>query len=123
MATDLTITLANRAGALAALGEALGAAGINIDGVCGAAADGQGAIHLLVQDGAAARSALEGAGITVDADRDVLVLDVEDRPGSLGAVARRIGDAGVNIDLVYLAAGTKLVIGADDLAKAAAAVS
>jgi hypothetical protein len=91
--------------------------------VCGAAADGQGAIHLLVQDGAAARSALEGAGIAVDADRDVLVLDVEDRPGSLGAVARRIADAGVNIDLVYLAAGTKLVIGADDLAKAAAAVS
>jgi hypothetical protein len=123
MATDLTITLANRAGELAALGEALGAAGINIDGVCGAVANGQSAIHILVEDAAAARSALDGAGIAIDGDRDVLVLDVEDRPGSLGAVARRIGDAGVNIDLVYLAAGTKLVIGADDLAKAAAAVS
>jgi hypothetical protein len=123
MATDLTITLANRAGELARLGEALGAAGVNIDGVCGAVTDGQGAIHILVEDAAAARSALEGAGIPVEADRDVLVLTVEDRPGSLGAVARRIGEAGVNIDLVYLAAGTKLVIGADDLSKAAAAVS
>jgi hypothetical protein len=123
MATDLTITLANQAGQLAALGEALGAAGINIDGVCGAAADGQDAIHILVEDAAAARSALESAGFTIAAQRDVLVLSADDRPGTLGAVARTIADAGVNIDLVYLAAGTKLVIGADDLSKAAAAVS
>jgi hypothetical protein len=123
MASDLTITLENRPGRLADLGEALAAAGLNLDGLCGLATDGRGTIHILVEDATAARAALEGAGIAVDSDREVLVLSVEDRPGVLGSIARRIADAGVNIDLAYLAAGTKLVLGADDLAKAAAAVS
>jgi hypothetical protein len=50
------------------------------------------------------------------------VLDVEDRPGVLGEVARKLADAGVNIELVYLASGTRLVIGAADLDKVRSAV-
>jgi hypothetical protein len=123
MASDLTITLENRPGKLADLGEALAAAGVNVDGMCGVTAGSSGEIHILVEDAGAARAALEGAGIPVDGVREVLVLSVEDRPGTLGSVTRRIADAGVNIDLVYLAAGTRLVIGADNPAKAAAAIS
>ncbi len=122
MAKDLTVILEDRPGTLADMGEALGRAGVNIDGVAGIAVDGRGVIHVLVEDAAAARSALEGAGIKVEGDRDVLVLDVEDRPGALGEVARRIANAGANIELVYLATRTRVVIGADDLEKARAAV-
>jgi hypothetical protein len=59
----------------------------------------------------------------VSDERDVLVVDVEDRPGTMGEVARRIGEAGVNVELVYLTFGTvRLVLGVDDLDKARAAL-
>jgi len=98
---DLTVTLENRPGRLADLGDATGRAGVNIEGVCGTTGGGQGVIHILVEDAAATRAALSEAGIEVSDEGDVLVVDVEDRPGTMGEVARRIGEAGVNIELVY----------------------
>ena len=44
-------------------------------------------------------------------------MSLEDRPGALGETARKIADAGVNIELAYLATGTRLVVGAADLDK------
>jgi hypothetical protein len=114
MATDLTVALEDRPGSLAELGEALGAAGINIDGVAGIQAGGQGLIHLLVEDGEAASGALRAAGFEPGEAREVLVVNCADRPGELGAVSRKVADAGVNVTLVYLATGTRLVLGVDD---------
>jgi hypothetical protein len=115
MATDLTVILEDRPGTLAALGEALGSADVNIEGVCGMRIEGQGIVHVLVEDAAAARSAIEQAGLQVREEREVVVVDVEDQPGALGQAARRIAAAGGNLDLVYLATNTRLVVGADDL--------
>jgi hypothetical protein len=124
MATDLTVMLEDKAGELASLGETAGNAGINLAGGCGVTSGGRGEIHLLVEgDAAAAAEALHNAGVEVAAEREVLVIDVNDQPGELGAVARRLGDAGVNIELFYLATGTRLVLGADDLERARSAVS
>jgi len=122
MAKDLTVILEDRAGTLADMGEALGKAGINIEGCYGFRSEGKGVIHILVEDVAAARRELQKSGLEVRDERQVLVLDVEDRPGVLGDVTRRIAKSGVNIDLIYLAANTQLVIGADDLDKARAAI-
>jgi hypothetical protein len=120
---DLTVILENRPGRLADLGEATGRAGVNIEGVCATTEGGQGVIHILVEDPAATRAALSEAGIEVGGERDVLVVDVEDRPGTMGEVARRIGEAGVNIELAYTTFGAvRLVLGVDDLDKARAAV-
>jgi len=120
---DLTVILEDRPGRLADLGNTTGKAGINIEGVSGSTAEGQGTIHILVEDVAATRTALSEAGIEVSGERDMLVVDVEDRPGSMGEVARRIGDAGVNIELVYTTFGAvRLVLGVDDLDKARAAL-
>lgn len=118
MAKDLRLILEDRPGELAKVGEALGKAGINIDGVCGISWEGKGIIHLLVEDAVKARQVLEAEQITVDREEDVLVLEVEDRPGVLGDLARRMANAGVNLHLTYLATSTRLVIGADDLEKA-----
>lgn len=125
MATDLTVVVANRPGELAALGEATGKAGVNLSGGSCVVVDDRAVVHLLVEgDAAAARSAIEGAGYEVEAaEREVVVLDLEDRPGELGRVCRQIADAGVNIDLMYIATNTRVVIGADDLDKARTAVS
>ena len=122
MATDLTVVLENRPGTLADLGGALGNAGVNIEGGAGFPCEGRGMIHVLVDDAATARNALMASGITIENEREVLVLDVEDKPGVLGETARRLGSAGVNIDLIYLATRTRVVIGVDDLDKARGAV-
>lgn len=122
MAKDLTVILDDRPGTLATLTEALGKAGINIDGLCGFPSEGKGVIHILVQDAAAARRAAEAAGFTVRGEREVLVLDAQDRPGEVGQITRRIASAGVNIDLIYVATKTRVVIGATDLPKAKAAL-
>jgi len=122
MAKDLTVILGDRPGTLADMGEALGKAGINIKGCCGFRSEGKGVIHILVEDVATARRELQQAGLEVRDERQVLILKVEDRPGVLGDVTRRIAKAGVNIDLIYVAANTQLVIGADDLDKARAAI-
>ena len=123
---DLTITLDDRPGTLASVGETLGKAGINIEGLCGVSHEGRGILHLLVADEAAARSALEGAGIKVEGEADAIVSefpsDQIDRPGSLGEMARRIADAGVNIKVLYLATRNRGVIVTSDNAKAKAAL-
>lgn len=122
MASDLTVILEDRPGTLADVGEALGKAGINIEGWCGFPSGGKGILHILVEDAVAARRVLQEAGLEVRSERPVLILEVEDRPGVLGDVCRRIARAGVNVDLAYVATNTRLVIGADDLDKARAAV-
>jgi hypothetical protein len=122
MAKDLTVILADRPGTLADVGETLGKAGINVDGMCGFPCEGKGVLHILVEDGASARRVLEEGGMEVSGEREVLVLEVEDRPGTFGEITRKIANAGVNVDLCYLATKTRIVIGADDLEKARAAL-
>ena len=122
MAKDLVIILEDRPGTLADMGETLGDADINIDGFCAVTHKGEGAVHILVEDSVGARKALEAKGIKVSSEREVIVLDIDDRPGALGEIARKLADAGVNMDLAYLAAKTRLVVGADDLKKAQEAV-
>jgi hypothetical protein len=125
MSRDLTVVLQDRPGELARLGEATGRAGVNIQGMCAFTGEGRGVIHLLFDDGSAAsaRQALEEAGMGVADDREVLVIDVNDRPGSLGGLARGLGEANVNIEFAYTTfGGVKLVIATDDLGSARAAL-
>ena len=109
---DLAIALENRPGALAEMGEALGRAGVSIEGggVFG------GVAHFLFADGEAARAALEAAGIRVLAVSDVLMPRLrQSEPGQLGKIARRMADAGVNIEVQYSDHDHNLVLVVDDL--------
>jgi hypothetical protein len=116
---DLTVMLEDEPGQLAAMGETMGNAQVNIDGICGVPAEGRSLLHILVQDPEAARQALEQAGFEIQSERKVLLVDVIDRPGELGGIARRLADANLNIDLLYLTASMDLVIGVEPIDKAA----
>jgi hypothetical protein len=123
MATDVTVYLDDYPGELARLGRVLGEAGVNIEGFCAiTTAGGQAETHVLIEDAGAAFAALAAAGIEVVSEEEVAIVPVEDRPGELGQVSRKLGEAGVNITLAYLATGTRLVFAADDFAKARAAL-
>lgn len=114
---DLTIRLENRTGALAEMGEALGGAGVSIEGGGAFAAGDSGIAHFLFQDGAAARRALEAADLEVLAEREVLVQRLDQaKPGQLGSIARAMADAGVNIEVVYSDHENQLILGVDDFA-------
>ena len=116
MQTDFEIALANRPGAAADVGEALGVAGVNIDGLCAHASGGEGVMHLLVEDDpASARSALEGLGVVIAAERRVFVISCPDRPGELGRLLRRVAEADLNLVVLYLTTLGRLVIGAEDI--------
>jgi hypothetical protein len=75
-----------------------------------------------VQDLDAALPALARSGLAVTSEQEVVVVPLKDRPGALGTVTRRLGEAGVNITLTYLATNTRLVLAADNLAAARAAL-
>ena len=122
MAHNITVTLENEPGRLADLGETMGEAGINLEGGCGVVFEGKGYIHLLVDDPQKARAALDAAGFLASIPEEVLIVPVKNRPGGMGATARKLADAGVNIHLMYVAAGGKLALGVDDLEAAREAV-
>jgi hypothetical protein len=126
MPIDLTVILDDEPGELARLGLVMGDAGVNIAGLAAFTGEGRGVIHVLVDDDAAARAAdaLRTAHMGVADEREVLVIDAEDRPGSLGELARELAEANVNIDLAYttFGGGVKIVIATDDLENARAAL-
>ncbi len=93
---DVAILLENKPGEMARMGEALGKAGVSVEGGGGWVVDGKGYMHFLFEDGDPARAALENVGIEVLDVREVLVQKLrQDVPGQLGKIARRLRDAGV----------------------------
>ena len=118
---DLAIALDNRPGALAEMGEALGKAGVSVEGGGGWVVDGKGIAHFLFENGSAARKALEANSIKVLAEREVVVQRLKQAvPGQLGQLARRMGDAGVNIEVMYSDHDNQLILVVDDIEKARA---
>ena len=115
---DLAIDLEDRPGALAEMGEALGRAGVSVEGGGAWVVGGRGVAHFLFADGTAAREALEAAGIRVVAERDVLVQRLkQDVPGQLGLLTRRMAEAGVNIEVLYSDHDHQLILVVDDLGR------
>jgi len=113
--TDLTILLEDTPGALADLGEALGRAGVSIEGGGVFAHAGVGVGHFLFHDGSAARRALTMAGIPVAAENEVIVHRLKQtEPGQLGQVARCLAKADVNIIVMYSDHDRQLILVVDD---------
>jgi hypothetical protein len=116
MSTDLTVRLVNHPGTLLRATDALGRAGVNIEGACAFVCEDRGVYHVLVEDRERAYRALIDAGLEILEERRVVIVPVENRPGAGAAVLRRIADAGANIDLLYMAGDGRLVLSGEDVA-------
>jgi hypothetical protein len=115
MAVDLVIDIENTPGALAEVAAAISDAVVNIAGAtCVGPAD-RAELHILVPRAEAAKHALAISHVAVTREREVVVVQVEDRPGVLADLTRKIARAGVNLDLVYVATQNRVVFGASDL--------
>jgi len=111
-AEDLTIALdEDRPGALAAVFAMVARANLNIEGY----AFIEGLLHVLTPDASAARTTLENGGVRVRRQRKVLVVDGENRVGQAASILLRIAEVGANVHFSYVAAGDRVVIGAERL--------
>ena len=116
MPVDLVIDIENTPGALAQVAAAISDAGVNIAAATCLGAGERAELHILVPHAEAARHSLAISHVAVSREREVVVVDVQDRPGVLADLTRRIARAGVNLDLVYVATQNRVVFGAPDLA-------
>jgi len=116
MAVDLVIDVENTPGALAEVAAAISDAGVNISAATCIGTGERAELHILVPHAEAARHSLAISHVAVSREREVVVVDVEDRPGVLADLTRRIAAAGVNLDLVYVATRNRVVFGAVDIA-------
>ena len=122
MPFDLVIEIRNEPGALADVATAISDAGVNLAAAtCLGSAD-HVELHVLVPHAEAAKHALAISRLAVSREREVVVVDVEDRPGVLADLTRKIAEAGVNLDLIYVATRNRVVFGATDLAALRAAL-
>ena len=115
MAVDLVIDIENTPGALARVAAAISDAGVNIAAATCVGQGQQAELHILVPHAEAAKHSLAISHVAVTREREVVVVDVEDRPGMLADLTRKIARAGVNLDLVYVATQNRVVFGADDI--------
>jgi hypothetical protein len=122
MAVDLVIDIENTAGALARVATAISDAGVNIAAATCVGPGERAELHILVPHAEAAKHALAISHVAVTREREVVVVDVEDRPGVLADLTRRIARAGVNLDLVYVATRNRVVFGAADVTALRAAL-
>jgi hypothetical protein len=122
MAVDLVIDVENTPGALARVATAISDAGVNIAAATFVGPGDRAEIHILVPHAEAVKHALAISHVAVTGEREVVVVDVEDRPGVLADLTRKVAQAEVNLDLVYVATRNRIVFGAEDLAPLRAAL-
>ena len=115
MAVDLVIDIENTPGALAEIAAAISDAGVNIAAATCVGPAERAELHILVPHAEAAKHALAISQVGVSREREVVVVEVDDRPGVLADLTRKIAKAGVNLDLIYVATRNRVVFGADDL--------
>jgi len=115
VAADLIVDVANTPGALAEVAAAISDAGVNIAAATCIGSGDRAELHILVPHAGAARHALAISHLAVSREREVVVVDVPDRPGVLADLTRRVARAGVDLDLVYVATRNRIVFGAADL--------
>lgn len=116
LAADLVIDIENSPGALAKVAVAASDAGVNLAAATCLGDGDRAELHILVKHPEAVRHLLAITALAVSREREVVVVEVEDRPGALADLTRRIAAAGINLDLVFVATGDRIVFGSPDLA-------
>jgi hypothetical protein len=124
MAVDLVIDIENAPGALAKVAAAISDAGVNVAAATCLGSGERAELHILVKHAEAARHALAlSHDVTITREREVVVVEVDDRPGVLADLTRRVAEAGIDLDLVYVATRNRVVFGAADIDRLRAALA
>jgi hypothetical protein len=100
---ELSVTAENRIGTLANITEALGGAGINIDAISAYEHGGKAVFRVITGDSLSARKALERVqGVRDIAISEVVSIKLENRPGELGKLTRKMANRGIDLETIYI---------------------
>lgn len=100
---QISIFLANRPGTLADVTEELNDQSINILAMTVSDTVDHAVVRMLVDKPGEAVHRLEDRGLLV-VENDVLTVDLENKPGALADVSRRLADHEINIEYAYCTA-------------------
>ena len=100
-AKELKIRCDDRPGVLGEIAAALGEKKVNLRAVNGWVEDGQGVVRLVVDKLPVARKVLASKGFSLEV-KDVVEVELADKPGALGAAASKLGASGVNVQYVFV---------------------
>jgi hypothetical protein len=120
---QLRVALANKPGALAELCSELAKKAVNISAIEASEAKAMGSVRLLVNQLETAKGVCDAIGVRY-LEEQVLVVNINDRPGALGRVTRKLAEKGINIEYLYgsIEKGSKralVVFGVTDVEAAA----
>ena len=101
---QISVFLDDTPGTLAGVAEELGKHGINIYALTLAEGLGHGYVRMVVDKPDECIKALKAAEELV-MERDVILLELNNAPGSLGSVARELAKANINLEYAYCAGG------------------
>ncbi len=100
MGKEVVVLAENKIGLLNKISKLVADHGINIDGVAGYAADNQAKIMMVTSDATRAVEAISAAGFKSVKESEVIILELENKPGALKIVTEKL--AAQNIDIRYL---------------------
>lgn len=123
LASELTLDAGSDLRTLAEMMHSVEEAGIQTDILWSTVGSEGEHVHVVVRDDARALDRLEEAGLRVLESRTVVIVQIEDRPGSAADLLRRLGDAGLRVSAAQLASSTRLIVTADDPAGVVDALS
>ncbi|MGC9337832.1 MAG: ACT domain-containing protein [Candidatus Cloacimonadia bacterium] len=99
---EVTIIAKNDVGALAAVAEALGGVGVNIEAISAYGRDNEAIFRLITNDPQTVLKTMAKVSKVKVVSADVIVLKLINRPGELGKVTRKLANQGINLESLYI---------------------
>lgn len=103
---QLMISIGNRVGALAEASSIVSDAGINLVAVCAYVIDNKGFILFVTEDNDKAKNILKAKKYDVR-EEDVIIITLDNKPGTLKSITEKIANAGIDLTLLYGSAEEK----------------
>src|SRR4030042_4599792 len=101
---EISFTMPNKVGLLSEVTTAVARAKVNITAICAYAMENSALFMLTADSNAKAKKALASLGVGIE-ERDVVEVEMANKPGELQKVAKKIADAGINIEYIYGTSG------------------
>ncbi len=97
---EIRLSMPNRVGLLSEVTTAVAKAKVNINAVCAYAMENNAFFNLITNSNAKAKKALAPLGFGIE-EKDVIQMELPNKPGELQKVAKKIADAGIDIEFIY----------------------
>lgn len=105
---EILVSVANKIGILADIAEILSDHGINIEAVAGYAMNEEAEVMFVTDDNLRAGDALKKKGYTSIKERDVIMVELENKPGVLKNITKTLAQENINIEYIYGTTGPKI---------------